>query len=249
MYVIFMAWFFFFQIHLCFYSLYLLKWQTLKLLRTFKHLVTLERTWSFDIWNSTGCNDPLSPSVPFTPNFIPSDSLTSLPFSLSLCGFQVRLHICKYSSLDVHLEQLLSCLLQLQIDRDRVVWARLAFCSHPLMCQFGPQPAGERSWTTSEWLNVCVYVLGLEHYRKIITLGSIVLQLLNKFTLHQINAEWSCHSDGKASMNSAVCCEQSQKGEHSYVRTTTCAAALISSMLVYIWQICHHYLNALFSWI
>lgn len=53
----------------------------------------------------------------------------SIPLSLSLPGS--RGLVFAHASLAVHLEQLLSSLLRLQIDRERAAWARLAFCLLP----------------------------------------------------------------------------------------------------------------------
>lgn len=111
---------------------------------------------SFDTANPTGCHDPLSPPVSVTPNFIPSDSLTHHPFLSSRLSLSLVLSVCLYvsllvsgsifthASLDVHLEQLLSRLLQPQIDRDRAVWARLAFC-----CFLPPPPSNVSVWTAA----------------------------------------------------------------------------------------------------
>lgn len=56
--------------------------------------------------------------------------LTLLP-SLSLPLPGSRGLVFAHASLAVHLEQLLSSLLRLQIDRERAAWARLAFCLLP----------------------------------------------------------------------------------------------------------------------
>lgn len=83
-------------------------------LLTFKHPFIVDWTRTSDTAHTSDCNDLLPPSVRVS--HLP---LLSPPFPAS---------IFTHAPLDVHLEQLSTCLLQSQIDRDRTVWARPALC-------------------------------------------------------------------------------------------------------------------------
>ena len=84
-----------------------------------------------------------------------------------LLSFSVCLHVSlpiwgsspgsifTHASLNVHLEQLLSRLLQPQIDRDRAVWARPAFCCFPNVSVW---TAARWRMDSGAWVSECVCV-------------------------------------------------------------------------------------------
>lgn len=102
--------------------------------------------------------------------------LTRLPsLSLSLPG--CRGLVFAHASLAVHLEQLLSSLLRLQIDRERAAWARLAFCLLPECVGLdGSQPENALPVRVSS-VRACRTTTG------VFTSGPMVSQLLSPFTL------------------------------------------------------------------
>lgn len=153
----------------------------------FEQFLTLNWTWGVDSANPTGRNHPVSPPpCVSTTDFMPSDSLTLLPFtvSLSACDFKGSALVFAHASLGVHLEQLLSRLPRLQIDRERAVWARLAFCLLPERFRLDrSQP--ENKLRVGVRAHVCVPASAVrsDHYGSISTPGSIVSQLLSPFIL------------------------------------------------------------------
>lgn len=125
-----------------------------------------DRNWSFDSANPTGCNDLLCPSASVTHESIPSDSLTHPPLCAShLVSLSVFRSLSQSQASYLHMPHwmftLSSCSVascSLRLTETELSGTGLPSAAFLPMCQFGPQPVGEKTWWMSECLSVCVYV-------------------------------------------------------------------------------------------